>query len=66
MHIIIYNLTEFRGWWDMQKPVENRYLKQVDPTDKKVEELRKYTRELFAVVHFRPEQWGNNSKREFS
>ncbi len=46
----------------MQKNVEQMYTTNVDPRRCKVEVLRKYTREQFAVVHFTPGRWGNCTK----
>ncbi len=57
-------ITAFDGWWSMLKSVEHMYKNKTDPTTTRVEHLRKYTREQFAVVHFSPQDWGNNTKRK--
>ncbi len=48
----------------MLKQVERLYIKSIDPNERKVEDLRKYTREMFAIVHFSPRQWGDKTKRK--
>ncbi len=48
----------------MQKSVEHLYQNRTDPTTTRVEHLRKHTREQFAVMHFAPSDWGDNTKRK--
>ncbi len=61
---VFHAFVAFEGWWSMQKSVEHLYQRRVDPTSTRVEHLRKFTREQFAVMHFSPQDWGNNTKRK--
>ncbi len=57
--------VESNPYMEMVAEVEQLHIDNPDANDRKVEQLRRDCRMLFAVVLFSSEVWGHNQKREY-